>query len=102
MFHWIIFLDLKSNIDYQKIFNQYLNDLCISISNIRLILGLDVVVAGDIIEYLTSYEDVILKNYLIWMYLIQKDISDLQITKKENSSCKGATLIIIAEYISKI
>ncbi|MGI6578900.1 MAG: ROK family transcriptional regulator [Saccharofermentanales bacterium] len=96
------FTDLKYNKDYQEKFNRYLDYLCIGISNLRLILGLDVVVAGEIIEYLASYEDIILKK------LSDLDVFDSERyfrftkNKKENSSCKGAALKIVSEYIATI
>lgn len=91
-----------NNKKYIDIFDNYLLNLCIGISNIRLALGLEVVIAGEITEYLIPYENVILEK----LNQIDKFESEKYFrftkNKKENASSTAAALRITSNYISKI
>ena len=89
----------KGNNVYRKIFDTYLTSLCIGISNIRLVLGLEVVVADEITEYLSPYEALIQKKIRKMNKFENKQYFRFSKNKKENSSSTAAALKTITIYI---
>lgn len=87
---------------YQEIFNKYLDFLCMGISNIRLALGLDVVIAGEITEYLIPYEKAMLERLQKLDRFETKKYFRFSKNKKENASSQAAALKIVSNFISNI
>lgn len=96
------FSELNRKKDYQARFNKYLDFLCIGINNIKLTLGLDVIVAGEIIEFLAPYENLILEKLFRLDIFESRRFFYFSNNIKDNVTCKGAAIKVISEYIAKI
>lgn len=92
----------KNNKKTKEIFDSYLLNLCIGISNIRLALGLEVVIAGEVTEYLIPYEDEILKKLNKIDKFENEKYFRFTKNKKENASSIAAALRVISNYISTV
>lgn len=90
----------KGNTQHQNIFNKYLAYLCIGISNIRLATGLEVVIAGELIEYLIPYEKLIEEKLTKLNPFESNKYFRFTKNKKENASSVAAALKVIANYLS--
>lgn len=96
------FQSVKQNSKHQQILEQYIDYLCIGISNIRLALGLDVVVAGEVIEYLLPYESIIEEKLAKIDPFEDQKYFRFSKHKKENASSVAAALKIINNFINDI
>lgn len=90
------------NLEYQKIWNDYLDHLAYGINNIRMVLDCDVVLGGVLAQFMSPYlEDLRLRLRNISSF--ETDGKYLKLSRYLSwSNCVGAALYFINEFIQKI
>lgn len=96
------FLDLNENSEYQKIFEEYLDNLTTGINNLYIMSDGDVIIGGPVAEYLKQYE-VRIRDILIDKYSFETDGSYFSFaTCLPDESDLGAALMYLGEFITNI
>ena len=92
----------KKDPEVMKIWEEYLEYLAITITNLRMIYDTDLILGGDMGEYLEKYM-LDLGNYVMKYNKFDNDTSYLKIsTHKKESAAIGAALYHIYEYFDHI
>lgn len=90
------------NLDYQKVWNDYLDHLSYGINNIRMVLDCDVVLGGLLAQFMSPYlEDLRLR--LRNLNSFETDGKYLKLSRYLSlSNCVGAALYFINEFIQNV
>jgi predicted NBD/HSP70 family sugar kinase len=90
------------NMDYQKVWSDYLDHLAYGINNIRMVLDCDVVLGGVLAQFMSPYlEDLRLRLRNISTF--ETDGKYLKLSRYLNlSNCVGAALYFINDFIENI
>lgn len=96
------FRELPENKEYQAIFSRYLDYLAIGISNLRMLFGLDIVIAGEVTRRLLPYEKEIAERLKALDIIESEPYFRFSENKRENAGSFGAALKVISQYIQKI
>ncbi|MCD8160812.1 MAG: ROK family transcriptional regulator [Clostridiales bacterium] len=90
------------NLEYQKIWNDYLDHLSYGINNIRMVLDCDVVLGGALAQFMSPYlEDLRLR--LRSLSPFDTDGKYLKLSRYLNwSTCVGAALYFVNDFIENI
>lgn len=90
------------NLEYQKIWNEYLDHLAYGINNIRMVLDCDIVLGGVLAQFMSPYlEDLRLRLGNISPF--ETDGKYLKLSRYLSwSTCVGAALYFINEFIENI
>ncbi len=90
------------NAVYEKVWDQYLEDLCIGISNLRIAFDCDVVIGGVITPYIEKYKgriEEMLKNITPF----EEGSEYFKLTKYRSSApAAGVALQLISEFVEGI
>ena len=92
----------EGNVEYQKIFEEYLDDLTTGINNLFIMCDGDIVIGGPVARYLEPYKNRI-AMMLVDKYSFDTDASyfNFAICSTEQSDT-GAALSFLGEFISSI
>lgn len=96
------FNGLKNNIGYNKILNQYLNDLALGINNIATIYDAPVVIGGEIVKYLEPYMEQLMGNIMQYDAGFVGSINVELSTCDKEESLIGAALVYIDKFIENV
>jgi len=90
------------NVDYVKVFKDYLYNLAIGINNLYVMNDCDVCICGPLASYLKNYEDR-LKKLLVEMCPFETDASYLTFTNCSDGEAKvGAAFMFLIDFIASI
>ncbi len=85
-----------------RVFGQYLDNLAIGINNLYTICDCDIVIGGQVAEYLRDYED-ILKKKLVGRYSFDTDGEYISFSEcSDMRASAGAALTFISKFIESI
>jgi len=92
----------NGNKEYKKVFNLYIDKLCIGINNIYTMFDSKVVLGGKVVCYIEQYLDII-KKKLETLNSFDADGNYLKLSQCEQQEASiGVALMFIGEYIQKI
>lgn len=92
----------SGNVEYQKLWSDYLDHLAIGINNIRMVLDCDIILGGVLAHFMSPYlEDLRLRLRSISPFETTGDY--LKLSRYLNwSTCVGVALHFIADFIENI
>jgi len=92
----------NGNKEYKKVFNLYLDKLCIGINNIYTMLDSEIIIGGKAASYIGNYLAII-KNKLQALNSFDTNGEYLKLSHCEQQEASiGVALMFIGEYIQKI
>lgn len=84
------------------IWEDYLNNLALGIHNLKMTFDLDIIIGGEISEYLTSYVEDLNKKVKSLLQL-EEDVTFIRISHLgENASALGGALMIVSSFVDGI
>ena len=92
----------NGNKEYKKVFNAYIDKLCIGINNIYTMFDSEIVIGGKVASYIEQYLEMI-KNKLQTLNSFDLNGNYLKLSKCEQQEASiGVALMFIGEYIQNI
>lgn len=92
----------NGNKEYKKVFNNYIDKLCIGINNIYTMFDSEIVIGGRVASYIESYMDII-RNKLQALNSFDTNGNYLTLSHCEQQEASiGAALMFLGDFIQNI
>ena len=92
----------RDNKEYKKVFNGYLDKLCIAINNIYTMLDSEIIIGGNVANYIEPYLDIIKKKLQV-LNSFDSNGNYLKLSHCEQQEASiGVALMFIGEFIQNI
>lgn len=96
------FNDLNSNVGFQNCFNEYLDNLALTVNSLRMCYDCDVILGGSVGAYLDDYLDE-LKSRAIELNPFEDNADYIKTCRyKTEAAAAGAALYYVKQFISNM
>lgn len=93
------FDELKDNVGFQQIFDEYLDHLALAVNNLRMCYDCDVILGGNVGAYMTDYID-ILRAKAIKLNPYEQDADYIRVCHyKTEAAAAGAALYYVNQFV---